>query len=104
MEHSFLRKINIREFKKLNAKVNGTMHFTGMNDINLHYKVPRAVRFKLYVNERQINGVIIGDGIIVSTPYGSSGYFDSIVHKTFKKGIGVAFNNSRTKLEYLLLK
>src|SRR3989338_11341377 len=39
------KEYTLLEFKKLNAKVNGTMHFTGINDINLHYKVPRAVRF-----------------------------------------------------------
>jgi hypothetical protein len=39
--------------------------------------------------------VLIGDGLVVSTAYGSTkgAYFYSIVQKSFDRGIGVAFNN-----------
>ena len=100
-----LRKKNYKifEWKKLEARINGELEFTSMNDINLHYKVPRAVRFRTFVNEKEVNGVIIGDGVVVATPHGSSGYFQSITKKTFKTGIGLAFNNVRNPLKHLLL-
>ncbi len=37
---------------------------------------------------------VIGDGVVISTAFGSTAYFSSIARKSFKKGIGVAFNNT----------
>ena len=36
---------------------------------------------------------VIGDGLLVATPFGSSGYYRSITGGLFESGIGVAFNN-----------
>jgi NAD+ kinase len=38
-------------------------------------------------------GEITGDGIIVATPFGSTGYYRSVTRSTVSEGIGVAFNN-----------
>src|SRR3989338_5400125 len=97
------RDFKVKEFSKLEARVNGRLEFLAMNDINMHYKVPRAVRFRTFVNGKEVNHLIIGDGVVVATPFGSHAYFYSITKKTFKEGIGVAFNNTREKLKPLIL-
>ena len=75
----------------------------GVNDIVVRNSLPtEAVRFNVLVGERGIDN-LIGDGIVVSTPYGSGGYFSSITHKNFKTGIGIAFNNVTKSHESLIL-
>lgn len=65
----------------------------GLNEIQLHNKIPtRAVRFYLKIGRRKIDN-FLGDGVIVSTPFGSTGYYSSTGGKPFKKGIGISFNN-----------
>ena len=46
---------------------------------------------------------IVGDGMVVATPFGSSGYFRSITNSTFQIGLGLAFNNSTEPLDHLVL-
>ena len=82
----------IVEFIKIQASVNGKK-LVGLNEISIHYLPPLAIRFDAYINNKLISKECIGDGLVVSTPYGSSGYFYSITRKTFKKGLGMAFNN-----------
>ena len=70
---------------------------TALNEIQLHTKLPiRAVRFSLSVNGKEFEN-LIGDGVIVSTPFGSSAYYSSAGGKVFKKGIGICFNNVHNK-------
>ena len=92
------KKFKIVNFMKIQAFVKGKK-IVALNDINIHYKPPRAVRINLEVNNKTIAKEVIGDGVIISTPYGSSGYFQSITRKTFKKGIGIAFNNPVKKIK-----
>ncbi|MEM5793481.1 MAG: hypothetical protein QXY45_03980 [Candidatus Aenigmatarchaeota archaeon] len=51
-----------------------------------------ALRFFVWINDERTEE-IIGDGVVVSTPFGSTGYYRSICRESFEKGIGVAFNN-----------
>jgi len=87
------KNYKLKEFIKLEASVNGKK-VIALNDINIHYAPPEALRFFVYVNGEKVNNEFIGDGVVVSTPFGSSGYFKSITRKKFSKGIGVAFNNT----------
>ena len=84
---------DIIEELKIEAII-GKKKLVALNEINVHYVPPRALRFTVHVNGVQIGNNMIGDGVVVSTPYGSTGYFFSIVRKSFIKGIGVAFNNT----------
>ena len=86
------KNYKLKELVKLQANVNGKK-IIALNDINVHYQPPEALRFFVYVNGKRINGEFIGDGVVVSTPFGSSAYFNSITRKKFDKGIGIAFNN-----------
>lgn len=64
-----------------------------MNEFQLHNADPtRAVRFSVNINgETKAN--IIGDGAIICTPFGSTGYYKSAGGKPFKSGIGFVLNN-----------
>ncbi|MFH1408494.1 MAG: hypothetical protein ABIH34_01170 [Nanoarchaeota archaeon] len=65
------------------------------NDVVIRNRDPHAaLRFRLWMDGQKLRPEIIGDGIVVSTPFGSTGYYYSITRNTFKKGIGVAFNNT----------
>ncbi|MEM7816858.1 MAG: hypothetical protein QXZ20_03015, partial [Candidatus Aenigmatarchaeota archaeon] len=60
-------------------------------------------RFYVKINAKKITNELIGDGIVISTPYGSRGYFKSITRKTFEKGIGIAFNNTTKKMKPMII-
>jgi len=76
-----------------------------MGEVILHNKDPRhAIRYTVSINNTQIGGTIIGDGIVVSTPFGSTGYYRSITDSFFELGIGLAFNNSTEQSDHVVLK
>ena len=47
---------------------------------------------------------MIGDGVVVATPYGSTAYFHSITGKRFPKGIYMAFNNPTKTMKPVRIK
>jgi len=96
-------KYKIKKLMKLYALLNGKKEISGMNDVNIHYYPPCALRFNAKLGDKKIENVI-GDGLIVSTPYGSEAYFKAITRKNFKKGIGVAFNNPVEEIKPKILK
>ncbi|MBS3176705.1 NAD(+)/NADH kinase [Candidatus Woesearchaeota archaeon] len=75
------------------------------NDIIFRNKLlTRAIRFSVIINKKMIDGEIIGDGIVVATPFGAAAYFRSISHRNFSKGIGIAFNNPTQPLQSIVVK
>ncbi len=100
----FDKEYIIEESHKLEA-VLGNERIMGFNEIIVHNADPRsALRYEIFVDKRQIGNVIIGDGIVVATPYGSTGYFRSITDSFTEIGIGVAFNNSTEQLDHMVLR
>jgi len=92
------------ELPKLLAQV-GNAQFQGLNDILLrNHDIRSAVRFCVYVNDEQATDEVIGDGLVVATPFGSSAYFRSITNVTFRSGIGIAFNNVTEFINHFVLK
>lgn len=87
------KKFKVVSFVKIQASVNNK-RLIGLNEINVHYNPPCALRFDVYINNKPIVRECVGDGLVISTLYGSSGYFYSVTRKTFNKGLGVAFNNT----------
>jgi NAD kinase len=91
----------IREEPKLLGKVfytrNGrqrTQEAIALNEVQVHNKRPtHALRCRVKVGDETVAPVFMGDGVIVATPFGASGYFNAVTRHVFKKGFGIAFNN-----------
>ncbi len=97
-------KYQIQEEMKIEA-IFKKEKIIGLNEIIVHNKDPRkAIRYEIFVNGRKNGGEIIGDGVVVSTPFGSTGYYRSITDGIFEIGIGVAFNNSIEQSDHMVLK
>jgi NAD+ kinase len=92
-------KFSVIKYKKIEAHVDKRF-LTGINEVTVRNKTPvHALRFELFVDGKQIDGEIIGDGVTVATVFGASGYFYSITRRVFYKGLGIAFNNSTKPVE-----
>ena len=77
----------------------------GINDIVFHNtKVTSGVRYRVRIDGEQYADEIVGDGIVMATPFGSSAYYRSITKSVFRVGMGLAFNNSTEAVNHLVLK
>jgi NAD+ kinase len=82
----------LHEKIKLETEAKGRK-LVGLNEIQIHPKLPtHAVRFSLFVDGKEFED-LIGDGVIVATPFGSTGYYKATGGKRFSDGIGISFNN-----------
>lgn len=102
-----LKKLKSKDYKIIKTtKIEGFVkgkRIVALNDINVHYKPPEALRFQVKINGKLVEKQLIGDGVIISTPHGSTAYFHSITRKSFKRGIGLAFNNTTKKVNHQIL-
>lgn len=94
IEHVLAGNYTIVEHKKLSAKVGETV-LAALNDVVIaHPSVNGAIRMRVKIDGKQYgHDELVGDGVIFSTPIGSTGYYQTITRSNFDKGIGVAFNN-----------
>ena len=100
-----LKKKNyaVKEYVKLEADISGKTLYA-LNEIQVHNASPaKAIRFSVSVDKKLIEKEVIGDGIVVSTPYGSGAYYYSIGGKAFEKGIGIGFNNPHARIKNLVV-
>lgn len=95
-------KLVFQKFPKLEAKT-GNEDILAINDIVIRNSTPmHALRFRVYRNNEPYRAeVLIGDGIVVTTPFGSTGYYQSITRSTVNKGFAIAFNNTTQPIEPL---
>lgn len=100
-------KIDLKIFPKLQAKF-GEEDILAINDIVVRNSTPmHALRFKVFKNNATITPeIIIGDGTVAATPFGSTGYYQSITRKTIDersslvdRGFALAFNNTTVNIE-----
>lgn len=74
--------------------------FRALNEISLHHQSPvLAATFATRIDDDELTREfpeLIGDGVLVATPFGSTGYFRAITKQTFEDGFGIAFNNIHT--------
>ena len=97
-------KYQIENLMKLEVSALGKT-LVAMNDVILHNKDSRhAIRYNIAINEKSLGKEVIGDGVIVATPFGSTAYYRSITDSYFEVGIGVAFNNSTEQSDHVVLK
>lgn len=98
------REYILEDIIKLEVKTGGQKLYA-INDIAVHNKDARhAMRYSLSVNDKVIGNTIIGDGVVVATPFGSTAYYRSITDSFFELGIGLAFNNSTEQSDHMVLK
>lgn len=94
--------ITTRQFSTLTAETDGEQladGFRALNEISLHHSSPvLAATFAVRIEDGSVREFpeLIGDGVLVATPFGSTGYFTAITGQTFTEGFGVAFNNIHT--------
>lgn len=93
-------KLKLKEYKKMETKFLGK-NFHALNDFVIRNSDPsHTIRFK---TSKTGDRLLIGDGIVISSAFGATGYFESITGKTFEEGFGVAFNNTTEKVDPLNL-
>ena len=93
-----LAKLSEGKFKVYEqSKVEATLRdrkLVGLNEVQIHTRLPTsAIRFS-FESPKAKHGEVIVDGIIASTPHGSTAYYRSAGGKPFDKGgVRIAFNN-----------
>ncbi len=97
-------KFTIKEYNKVEARV-GQKTITALNDVVvMHKHYNKAIRFEVYIDDKLYEQEILGDGIIVATPFGSTAYYQSVTRSNFSDGLGLAFNNAISLIQHLVLK
>jgi NAD kinase len=100
----FKEKLVIKKYFKIESCINNNKFFA-VNEFSIKTRNPRhSLRVDVYINKNQKLEHVIGDGLIVSTPIGSTGYYKSITRSTFQLGIGLAFNNTTEQYNHIVLK
>lgn len=93
------REFKIKEETKVEAEFKGKK-ITGLNEIQVTHRFPnKALRFSVNGGEE-----IIGDGVVVATPYGSTGYYRAMGNEPFQDGIRIGFNNTMKKFKPMRVK
>lgn len=83
-------------------------HLLAINEFSVHSgRVNSAVRIKIWFDDEPHGEAedreIIGDGLVISTPFGSTAYFNEVTRGIFHAGIGVAFMNTQEKTNHVIL-
>ncbi len=96
-------KYRVEEYWKLVVVAKGENKYA-INDVVIHNGDPRhAIRYNFWIDGEKMGHEIIGDGIVVATPLGSTGYYRSITDSFFELGMGLAFNNSTEQSDHMVL-
>ena len=97
------KNYTLESHMKLEARSEHQTHL-GLYDIMIgHSRINVSVRLRFAINGTEPPEAIVGDGSIISTPLGSTGYSQSITRSNFQSGIGIAFNNSVNTMSNLVV-
>ncbi len=98
-------QLKVTEFTKLEAELKD-QKILAINDFVIRNQLPtHAIRFLVFKNNEQLTKqLVIGDGVVVSTPFGASGYYKSITGHDFSDNFGLAFNNTTEKYDPIYFK
>jgi len=100
-------KIHLNNYKIITyPKLEATFRkkkYIATNDFVVRNRTPiHAIRFRVKVDEKEYDE-LIGDGVVISTSFGSTGYHKSITRIKFDQGIGLAFNNTTKEMKHKVL-
>lgn len=94
-------KLKLKEYRKLETTIL-YKNLYALNDFVIRNSNPtHTIRFKTSKTKEKL---LIGDGVVVATVFGSTGYFKSITSQAFNRGFGLAFNNTTEKASPVILK
>ncbi len=93
----FQKKYEIKEEPKILASTNNESLIATNDVVIRNADQHHAIRFEIKTDREKIDA--IGDGVVISTPFGSTAYYNSITRGTIKKGLGVAFNNTTQEIK-----
>jgi NAD+ kinase len=82
--------------------------FYAINEFSVHMgRTNSSVRFRIWFDGKPYGAAgdkeIIGDGFVVSTPFGSTAYFNQITGGVFWQGIGVALMYSSEPVKHVIV-
>ena len=68
----------------------------GLNDVIVHNARPTSsLRCRVFVDDHEFGHEIVGDGVVVATPFGSTAYYRSITRGIFQSGSRSTTRSSR---------
>lgn len=98
-------------FLKLDCQVNFRSNdrpvaLTALNEINVQLGVTNtALRFKIWIDGRPFEHAteFIGDGLLASTPFGSTAYYRQITRGVFYGGLGLALKSTNELTNHVVV-
>ena len=104
LEKLFSGELSETQLVKMVATTSDGNTLKGINDIVLSRKlIASAIRYRIWANGELLRSQVVADSLVVSTPFGSTGYFQSITHGNFQVGLGVAFNNAMDLYSHMII-
>lgn len=104
LEKLFSGQLQKAELAKLVATSSNGGELRGINDLVLSRElVSSAIRYRLWVDGELFRSQVVSDSLVISTPFGSTGYFQSITRGNIRAGIGLAFNNTMDGIGFSVL-
>ena len=77
---------------------------SGINEILLdRTRETSAIRYRIWVDGELFKPQVVADSLVISTPFGSTGYFQSISRGNFTTGLGLAFNNAMDLMGFAVI-
>jgi NAD+ kinase len=109
-EEAILRKLFAGELDRhslliLRAETQTGETLTGINDLVLsRINNPcSAIRYRVWQDGKLLLPQTVSDSLIISTPFGSTGYFQSVTRGVFRCGLGLACNNAMDGIGFAIV-
>jgi NAD+ kinase len=97
------RRLVAQEHFKVRGEAVGRVKI-GLNDVCVHNARPTsAVRYRVWIDGHERARELVGDGVVVASPFGSTAYYRTITRGSFREGLGLAFNNSMEPVDHIVL-
>lgn len=90
--------------KKIQVITESGEKLQGLNDLMVSRDLlSSAIRYRIWVDGDLLRPQVVADSLVVATPFGSTGYFQSITHGNIKSGIGLAYSNAMDGMNFTVL-
>lgn len=104
LEKLFSGQLQRSNLETLVAVTDSGEELRAINDLVLSRELlSSAIRYRIVVDGELFRPQVVSDSLVVATPFGSTGYFQSITRGNFRTGIGLAFNNAMDGIGFSVL-